>query len=334
MTTPTRDAILAGMVGEFWAFDRRLVDKLVLDASVEDLRREAAARSQNMAAAAPVTRAVIPITGVITRRASLWSWIFGGTSTVEVGAALTAALDDKRVKEIVLLVDSPGGTVAGVADLAAAIRKARTRKPITAFVELAASAAYWLAAQAGTIVATQDAIVGSIGVFSLHLGIAGALAKEGIRPTFMSAPGPEKVELSPLLELTDEARKYEQGQIDELYRKFVAEVADGRTFGKRLVTRAIVREKFGGGRTMLAPAARAVGMIDAIGTLDELLNAAPFQVEREARARAGLRPPTPAMERAAFDAERRQRLAARQANPYESERARRAARRSTPTQHR
>ncbi len=324
MTTPTRDDVLRAMTGEYWALDRRVVDGLVLNATIDDLRQAAATRSRSMAAAArPGSTAIIPLVGPLTRRPSFWSDLFGGTSMVRAGAALAEALDDKTVERIILLVDSPGGTVSGTPELAAAIRKARARKPVTAVVEgMAASAAYYLASQANAIIAAPSAEVGSIGVYSMHLSMAGALDKAGLVATYISAPGPEKVELSPFLKLSDDARRHEQAQIDRLYFDFVDAVATGRRIPRRTV-----REKFGGGRTMYASEALAVGMIDGLGTLDEVLAAPAFAFESERRAIRGIRPPTAAMR---FEHERAARHAGR--IPFEAERAARNARQSTPAQ--
>jgi len=68
------------------------------------------------------------------------------------------------LQAIVLAVDSPGGEVAGANELAQLDRDAAEQKPVVAFVGgLAASAAYWLIAGATEIVASETAILGSIG---------------------------------------------------------------------------------------------------------------------------------------------------------------------------
>ncbi len=82
----------------------------------------------------PNSIAVIPVVGVIAQRASVMNNLSsgGGVSTIAVGQAFQQALDSPEVRAIVLDVDSPGGTVQGVAELADQIYRARGRKPIVA----------------------------------------------------------------------------------------------------------------------------------------------------------------------------------------------------------
>lgn len=204
---------------------------------------------------------VIPIRGTITRRASFFSMFFGGTSTEELSASLKAAVADPSIERIVLDFDSPGGTTDGLPELAAEIHAARAKKPITAYVDtLAASAAYWLAAQANEIVVTPSSKIGSIGVFALHLDQSKLLADIGITPTFIFA-GKYKVEGNPLEPLSEEAKAALQERVDDFYGMFVRDVARGRGVGVD-----VVRKDYGEGRVVLAPDAVKSGMADRIGT--------------------------------------------------------------------
>lgn len=204
---------------------------------------------------------VIPIRGTITRRSSFFSMFFGGSSTEDISLSLKAALADPSIDRIVLDFDSPGGTTDGVPELAAEIYAARAKKPITAYVDtVAASAAYWLAAQASEIVVTPSSKVGSIGVFTLHLDQSKLLADIGITPTFIFA-GKYKVEGNPLEPLSEEARAALQERVDDFYGMFVRDVARGRGVGVD-----VVRKDYGEGRVVLAPDAVKSGMADRIGS--------------------------------------------------------------------
>jgi ClpP class serine protease len=109
--------------------------------------------------------AVIPVTGPIMRYANLFTHISGATSTQELATDLRAALDDPKVRAIVLNIDSPGGEATGINELADMIYAARARKPIKAYVGgTGASAAYWIASAASEIVVDDTALLGSIGV--------------------------------------------------------------------------------------------------------------------------------------------------------------------------
>jgi signal peptide peptidase SppA len=158
--------------------------------------------------------AVIPIYGVITPRADLMTDMSGGTSIDRLSQSLQAALDDKQVSSILLDVNSPGGSVAMLNEMAAQIRAARKQKPVVAVANtMAASAAYQLASQATEFVVTQSGMVGSIGTIAAHDDISAALEKEGVKTTLITA-GKYKGELSPFQPLSDDAKAHLQEQID------------------------------------------------------------------------------------------------------------------------
>jgi signal peptide peptidase SppA len=211
--------------------------------------------------------AVIPVTGVIEHHSDWMMEMFGGTSVDGLRDMLRGAMADPDVRAIVLDIDSPGGTVAGVPELADEIRAMRGGdKPIVAVANaFAASAAYWLGAQADELVVAPSAQVGSIGVYAMHQDISGMLAQDGIDVTLVSA-GPHKVEGNMFEPLTDEARADLQSRVDESYGMFVEAVAAGRR-----VPTAQVKADFGGGRMVTAKAAVKAGMADRVGTLDDTL---------------------------------------------------------------
>jgi signal peptide peptidase SppA len=167
------------------------------------------------------------------------------------------------VSAVVLDIDSPGGTVAGVTELAAEIRAARGgSKPIVAAANtLAASAAYWLASQADEVVVSPSGSVGSIGVYAVHQEVSRMLDEMGVGTTIISA-GPHKTEGNEFEPLTDEARADIQSRVDVSYASFVADVAAGRG-----VTAEQVEADFGGGRVLTARKAQSAGMVDRVETL-------------------------------------------------------------------
>ncbi|MCJ7854017.1 S49 family peptidase [Pseudomonas monteilii] len=109
--------------------------------------------------------AVVPITGPIFRYANLFTEISGATSTQILATDIQRALDDPKVKSIVLNIDSPGGVASGINELAEMIYAGRDRKRIVAYIGgIGASAAYWIASAAGEIVIDEASLAGSIGV--------------------------------------------------------------------------------------------------------------------------------------------------------------------------
>ncbi|WP_052688250.1 S49 family peptidase [Xanthomonas sp. MUS 060] len=106
-----------------------------------------------------------------------------------LGAALRQALADDTVSQILIDIDSPGGSVYGVAELADQIQSARSIKPVVAVANsLAASAAYWIGCAAGELYVTPGGEVGSIGVWQAHFDYSQALAADGVTPTTSIVP--------------------------------------------------------------------------------------------------------------------------------------------------
>lgn len=210
--------------------------------------------------------AVLQVYGVISQRMSLMTEISGGTSAEQITKQLRAALADPNVGSIVLDVDSPGGGVEGVPELASEILDARVKKKIIAVANtLAASAAYWLASCASELVVAPSGQVGSIGVFTAHEDLSQALEKEGVKVSMVSA-GKFKTEGNPYEPLSDEGRAALQTKVDAFYEMFIKAVAKGRG-----VAQADVRGGFGQGRMLLAQDAVKEGMADRVATLDQTL---------------------------------------------------------------
>lgn len=227
--------------------------------------------------------AVIPVLGTIAHRMQAFEDISspGGTSTNLLAVRLREAAADPQVSAIVLDVDSPGGAVGGVPEVADLITELKAQKRIVAVAnEFAASAAYWLAAAASELVVTPSGQVGSIGVFMMHQDLSKLAEMEGVKTTFIHA-GPHKVEGNAFEPLSDEARAALQAKVDGYYEMFVKSVARGRG-----VPPATVRDKFGGGRMLLAKDALAVGMVDRVETMDAVLE----RLVRRAAARSGAGP--------------------------------------------
>lgn len=210
--------------------------------------------------------AVIPIRGVIAHRMGSMDDSSGGTSAERIGAMLRTVASDPSIGTIVYDVDSPGGTIPGVQELAAEMFALRGQKKQIAVANgLMASAAYWLASQADEIVSIPSGTVGSIGVFTAHQDLSKALEKEGVNVTLISA-GKFKTEGNPFEPLSEEARAVIQGRVDEAYAQFTKDVARGRG-----VSAADVRSGYGEGRALPAKDAKAAGLVDRIATMDDVI---------------------------------------------------------------
>jgi capsid assembly protease len=212
--------------------------------------------------------AVIPVYGVVAQKISTMDDISGpgSASTERIAKDIRSAMADPAVSAILLDIDSPGGTVFGVAELAKEIYGMRGQKPIVAIANsLAASAAYWIASSASEFHVTPSGEAGSIGVFAEHTDISKWLETEGIKPTLIHA-GEFKTEGNQYEPLTDQAAAYIQSRVDDYYGMFVKAVAKYRG-----VTEAKVRNDFGKGRVFGAEQAVASGMADKVSTFDQVL---------------------------------------------------------------
>lgn len=164
--------------------------------------------------------AVIPVTGPIMRYANLFTRISGATSTQELATDLQAALDDPKVRSILLNVDSPGGEANGISELADMVFAARDKKPIKAYIGgTGASAAYWIASAASEVVINDTGIAGSIGA-ALEVRLRND-AQDGKRYEIVSRNAPNKrPDLS-----TEAGRAKIAETIDALGNVFAAKVA-------------------------------------------------------------------------------------------------------------
>jgi signal peptide peptidase SppA len=205
--------------------------------------------------------AVVPLDGPMFRRANMLTEISGATSTEQFGQDFQAALDNPQVKAVVLDISSPGGEVAGVNEVAAAIFAARGAKPIVAYVgDRAASGAYWIASAADRVVLDATAQVGSIGAVARWI-------KTGDRPgissgEIVSTQSPRK-RLDPE---TEAGRADIQREIDAIAQVFIEAVARHRG-----IDAADVLEHFGQGGVEIGAAAVSRGMADALGSLDSVI---------------------------------------------------------------
>jgi signal peptide peptidase SppA len=210
--------------------------------------------------------AVLDLFGVIAQRSSMMAETSGGTSTIAYGKVFDEALADPNVKAIVLNVDSPGGSVSGVSELASKIYAARGQKPIIAVANsLMASAAYWIASAADEVVAAPSAYVGSIGVITMHRDASAAYKKEGIKPTIISA-GKYKAEANDTGPLSEEALAAIQDRVDKAYSRFASAVAQHRSTQVTAVLNG-----YGQGRVLNADDAIQAGLADKVGTLESVL---------------------------------------------------------------
>lgn len=206
---------------------------------------------------------------------------FSGTSTVAARQAVRAAATDESVKSIMLVVDSPGGTVAGTGELAADIGSAAQKKPVIALIEdMGASAAYWAVCQATQVYAQPAAMVGSIGTYGVVYDSSQAAADRGIKVHVVRA-GQFKGTGVPGTEVTPEQLADLQSQIDAVNELFLQAVSSGRKLPMDKV-RGIAT-----GQVWIGRGAVASGLIDDVATFDQAFELAATGKTKSLRTRLG-----------------------------------------------
>lgn len=208
---------------------------------------------------------------LLDRGSSFCGWQHGYDT---LALTLREAMADPRVKGVFLKMDTPGGVVHGGLDaFATQLRQARASgnvggKPIHVFADMAASAGYWIAAQADTIAAPAAGILGSIGVVYVHEDYSAALERAGVRVTPVQF-GAKKTDGAGWKALSEEARADIQAEVDEIGARFIAAVTAGRpalTADALIATQAAC---FMARHSDPARSALALGLADAIMTEEQ-----------------------------------------------------------------
>ena len=174
--------------------------------------------------------AVIHICGIIGKHLSIMELMCGGCCLDQVRESFDSAVVDANITDIVLVFDSPGGTVPGVPEFARHIREACTAngKRLHAYTDsLCASAAYWIASACDRIVCSPTATLGSIGVYVAFEDRSAANEMAGIKLNLIKA-GKYKDMYSDARPPTTEELGMMQGSVDSIWAMFKSSVFEGR----------------------------------------------------------------------------------------------------------
>ena len=256
------DRIKAKLINEPWLIEQDWLETLVsiveIGGDFEALQaRKLQKLEMTTAATVKGDVAIVPLNGPIYPKANLMTDMSGATSLEQFAQDYQVAVDNPDVKKIVLDIDSPGGVVTGIAEMAALIKS--SGKETISFVRgSGASAAYWIGSASAEMVLSPTAMVGSIGVVTAYRKRSG----DDNVIEFVNSASPNK-------RLDPESKKGEDAiieQLNDLAEVFIADVALNRG-----VSESVVTEKFGKGGVLVGQKAVAAGMADRIGTLDSLL---------------------------------------------------------------
>ena len=212
--------------------------------------------------------ATVSIKGPLVNSDSPYLRYFGIVGYPEIRDAVLAAANSADVSSILLDIDSGGGAVSGVDDMAKLIRLVNDKvKPVSTFTDgTMASAAYWLGSSAGEVYSGKAALVGSIGVIATHREYSEAYKQEGVGVTVVRA-GKYKALANSNEKLTPEGRAQIQKIVDASYQVFVEHVADVRGKSYEYADKTMAD-----GQEFIGQAAADVGLTDGITTYDSLVS--------------------------------------------------------------
>jgi protease-4 len=225
--------------------------------------------------------AVVTVDGIISGQ----SVDQGGYNMIDViKAQLDRAKDDRRVKAVILKVDSPGGEVLASDEIYRAIndfQKDSSKPVVCSMGSLAASGGYYISSPCRWIVANDLTITGSIGVILHTWNYRGLMDKIGLRPEVFKS-GKFKDMLSGERETNEipaEERVMVQGLIDETYRKFKDVVAAGRDAAhtrNKKDGRPLASDwaNYADGRVLSGTQAYNLGFVDEIGDFQDAVDRA------------------------------------------------------------
>ncbi len=194
--------------------------------------------------------AVVPVNGLITE----------SEPTIE---QLKKYAKDDSVKAVVLRINSPGGGVGPSQEIYEEVRKIRDKKVVvTSMGALAASGGYYIACGSQKIFANPGTITGSIGVIMQFVNAKDLIEKIGVKGMVVKS-GAFKDIGSPVRDMKPEERDLLQSVIDNVHSQFVSAVAEGRKMDRVKVA------GIADGRIFSGEQARALGLVDALGDLED-----------------------------------------------------------------
>ncbi len=215
--------------------------------------------------------AIVPIEGAIAQSSAGGA----GASAERLVPVLRALAEARRVRGVVLSIDSPGGGVLASEKIHRAVSLLAKKKPVVARLgNVAASGGYYVAVAAHPIVASPLTVTGSIGVVAARLSVGPLLERLGVRVEALRE-GARADLFSPARALEPSEREALEREIAGAYERFLEVVAEGRGRQKDEI------RPLAAGRVWLGSDALAHGLVDRLGTLEDAV--------REVEARVGIR---------------------------------------------
>lgn len=166
---------------------------------------------------------------------------------------------NEHVKAVVVRINSPGGSATASEAIRQALVRLAAHKPVVfSMGELAASGGYWITAIGRPIFAEATTLTGSIGVFGMRFQTGALMRRLGVRTEVV------RLDDGPLFDQSDrpwsdDARARMQAMVDDIYARFLAQVASSRGMSTAAV------DAVAGGRVWSGAQAKQLGLVDQLG---------------------------------------------------------------------
>jgi protease-4 len=172
-------------------------------------------------------------------------------------------IEDEKIQGVVVRINSPGGSATASESIRQALKKLSDKKPVAVSMgEMAASGGYWVSCIGVPVFAEQGTITGSIGVFSLKLSFGTLLRRIGVHWETIALDSAAAA-FSPDRPWSEADESVLQETIDDVYQRFLKLVSKSRGLSIEQV------QPLAGGRVWSGTQAKAHGLVDEIGGLDD-----------------------------------------------------------------
>jgi signal peptide peptidase SppA len=257
---------LTALLHDFQSFARNFAAAFEPQAAEHPYFKELRAKLKPKAQVRDDGVAIIPIEGVLARKPDPYEMLFYGIEdSNSILEMVDTAASDKAIKGVLFDVDSPGGFVTGGPEVADAIRLMGQSKPTVAFTGgTMASLAYYIGSQAGTVVASRSAQVGSIGVYTTNVDYSRMLENAGIKVEVIKNKEADYKAAGVMgTPLTDAQRSNIQARIQSTFEDFKGAVKGARPQAQDYAMK---------GQVFSGKDAKAAGLVDAIGDFNYALS--------------------------------------------------------------
>jgi signal peptide peptidase SppA len=218
--------------------------------------------------------ATMPVYGKMFPRANMMTRLSGGVSTRKLGRAIDEVEEREDIDKLMMVFDSPGGSIQGLTNTASKVRNMETET--VAFAEgLMASAAYFVGSAADRVVASPDSMVGAIGSVAKIVSRAGKLEEEGYDVEVIRS-AEKKAKPNPSEPIDEDSVKEVQKLVDAAHEQFVRQVATNLDISEETVSNTMAD-----GSVINGSEAEGTNFVDDVATIDEVMDEFEGSVEEE-----------------------------------------------------